>query len=96
MMRVDEKQDVGRSFSSESLKTQDQQVIFRPKLKRHASYSPGSLQNPNVCDPLLQVNGSDTSGRKKSAGDIRMFTPDIDIFQKHAISSKVSVQFFKG
>lgn len=96
MIRVDEEQDEGRSLSTESLKTQDQEVIFRPKLKRHASYSSDSLQDPDVRDPLFQANGSDTSGRTKSSGDVRMFTPDIDFFQRDEIFSKVSVQFLKG
>ena len=85
MIQVEEEQDEGRSFSSESLKMRDQQVIFRPKLKRHASYSPGltrrvkhaSLHDSDAHDPLLQVNGGDTLGRTQSAHDLGMFTPDI-------------------
>ena len=86
MIRVDEEQDQGRSFSSESLKTRrDQHVIFRPKLKRNASYSPGltrrlkhtSLHDSDVHDPLLQGNCGDILGRTQSAHDLRVFTPDL-------------------
>lgn len=114
MIQLDEEQDEGRSFSTDSLRTRDQQVIFRPKLKRHASYSPGltrrmkhaSLQDSDVHDPLLQINGGDTLGRTQSAHDLGMFSPDIvhngrmrttsnmydnDYLERDEILSKVSV-----
>jgi hypothetical protein len=85
MIRVDEEEDEGRSFSSESLRTQDQQVTFRPKLKRHESYSPGtsrkkkhtSLHDFGVHDPLLLPDVGDTLIRTQSAHDLGKLSPDL-------------------
>ena len=85
MIRVyEEEQDEGRSFSSEALKTQDQQVTFRPKLKRSASYSPGISRrkkhtslHDDLHDPLLLLKNGDALSRTQSAHDLKTFSPDI-------------------
>jgi hypothetical protein len=85
MIRVDEEeQDEGRSFSSEALKIQDQQVTFRPKLKRNASYSPGISRrkkhtslHDDLHDPLLLLKNGDALSRTQSAHDLETFSPDI-------------------
>ncbi|XP_028401691.1 multidrug resistance-associated protein 4-like [Dendronephthya gigantea] len=85
MIRVDDEEEEGRSFSLESFKNHDHQVTFKQKLKRNASHSPGtnrknkhkSLHDFGAKDPLLSINGGETLSRTQSAHDLGAFSPDL-------------------
>ena len=85
MIHVDEEENDGRTFSSETLENREPQVSFKPKLKRHTSYSPGirrknkhtSLNDPDSHESLLLSNGSDNLRQAKSAHDLRICNSDV-------------------
>ena len=85
MIRVDDHEEESRSFSLESFKNNDHQVTFKQKLKRNASYSPGtnrknkhkSLHDFGTKDPLLSFSVGETLSRTQSAHDLGTFSPDL-------------------
>lgn len=109
MIRVDEEQNEGQSFSSESLIIQEQQeqVAFKPNLKRHSSHSPvtsrrkkytsSSHGSSDVHDPLIHHN-LDDSGRTQSAHDLQSSSFSSDVLHNgrvRATSSVYDLEYFE-